>query len=605
MNCKQIDPILSRHADGETTRSEAGVVRKHLAQCSHCEDRFRELQTAGFMLQQFYDDLETPEFVADKILERAREELFQQACKPSIFDTIAPVFSHLSIHRQKWLASVAALLLLALLIQWYAMPSAQTLSEGHISFVKGQVTRQLPGADVWSQLSGSGFLLPGGALKVLEGGKARVDFIGQGSILLNEGATFGLEHSSFANGLVARLNQGEAFLDLANSPFGFVLRTPAGNIIGNRAAANVKIISEEAHEVWRQRFQLLPAAYAAAKVKVVITAKTGLVRVRTERGEASVYAGMQMTLKPGDVPGQSVPANISKSIAWTKIELQMAAVQREVNEEPVEAASEPENTEIAKASELTPEVKPAIETGLDPQEEQPTFNLYPPVILQALPEVGKVTIKWTDDGATTRKVVGYDIFRMTVDPDSPSEKVNVELIPSLLFEDGTKGGVYVDTTVNGNQKYAYHVKAFVSLEGGVQEASGRSGLLESSASAVREVKATQDFTITLTGWSSQPHVMAHMLVQKWHEARYIGHVFSVKVGDSIGSSLMVSVQSEEGVARQEVDFTTGFILVDLKKGHRSVKGGKLRENAMPVTLPTLTALLMTPDGREIECSRRP
>jgi hypothetical protein len=576
MNCKQIEPILSRHADGETTRSEAEIMRKHLVQCSHCEDRFREFQTAGFMLQQFYDDLNAPEGVADKILERAREELFQEACKPSIFDTIDPVVRHLSQHRQKWLASIAALLLVALLIQWYARPSAQTLSEGHISYVKGQVTRQLPGADVWSQLSGSGFLLPGGALKVLQGGKAKVDFIGQGSILLNEGATFRLEHSSFTNGLVAQLNQGEAFLDFANSPSSFVLRTPAGNVIGNGAAANVKIISEEVHEVWRRRFHLLPAAYAAANVKVVVTAKTGLVKVRTERGEASVYAGTQMTLTPGDLPGPSVPANIGKSIAWTKTESQMAAARRDAIEEPIEAASEPEITEIAKVTEQTSEVKPAVESEL-PAEEKPALNLYPPVILQAQPEVGNVTIKWTEDGATTRKVVGYDIFRMTVDPDSLPEKLNDELIPSLLFDGGTQGGVYVDPTVNGNQIYAYHVKAFASLEGEVPEATSRSGLLESSASAAREVKASQDFTVTLTGWSSQPHSIAHMLVQKWHQGRYVGHVFSVKVGDSIGSSFKVQVQTGEGVKRQEVDFTTGFILVDLKKGRRIVKGGKLRE----------------------------
>ncbi|MDP6502260.1 MAG: zf-HC2 domain-containing protein [Planctomycetota bacterium] len=604
MNCKQIEPILSRHADGETTRSEAEIVRKHLVQCSHCEDRFREFQTAGFMLQQFYDDLNAPEGVADQILDRAREQLFQEACKPSIFDTIDPVVRHLSQHRQKWLASIAALLLVALLVQWFAVPPAQTLSEGHISYVKGQVTRQLPGADVWSQFSGSGFLLPGGALKVLEGGKARVDFIGQGSILLNEGSTLKLEHSSYTNGLVAQLNQGEAFLDLVSSPSGFVLRTPAGNVTGNGAAANVKIISEEEiHEVWRPRFHLLPSAYAATNVKVVVTAKTGLVKVRTERGEASVYAGTQMTLIPGNVPGPSVPANIGKSIAWTEIETQVAAHQQAIAE-PIDAAPEPD-TEIANATAPMPEVTPEVEPVLPAEEEEPALNLYPPVILQALPEVGKVTIKWVDDGATTREVAGYDIFRMAVDPDSQPEKINDELIPSLLLEGGTRGGVYVDTTVNGNQKYAYHVKAFASLEDSVPEATSRSGLLESSASAAKEVKASQDFTVTLTGWSSKPESIAHMLVQKWHQGRYVGHVFSVKAGDSIGSSLRVLVQSEEGVKRQKVDFTTGFILVDLKKGRRIVKGGKLRENATAVTLPTLTAVLLTPGGKEIECSRRP
>jgi hypothetical protein len=149
------------------------------------------------------------------------------------------------------------------------------------------------------------------------------------------------------------------------------------------------------------------------------------------------------------------------------------------------------------------------------------------------------------------------------------------------------------------------VKAFASLEDSVPEATSRSGLLESSASAAKEVKASQDFTVTLTGWSSKPESIAHMLVQKWHQGRYVGHVFSVKAGDSIGSSMRVLVQSGEGVKRQEVDFTTGFILVDLKKGRRIVKGGKLRENATAVTLPTLTAVLLTPDGKEIECSRRP
>jgi hypothetical protein len=379
---------------------------------------------------------------------------------------------------------------------------------------------------------------------------------------------------------------------------------------------------------WPQRtpfymslFELLPVAHAASVgAKVIVTTKTGMVEVRNERGSQRVFAGTQVTLAPGSPPGRQEPANLGQVLQWTRRKREEVALQmpREATVTPGTAAvpSDPQFRTLDTSVETaTPVVSPSPEAAsevapdfLPDATEQKPLRLFPPVIVEAIPEVGKVTLRWIDDGATTYPVVGYNVYRTTLDPESEPRRLNVSLVPVTRLDAGATGGTHVDTTIVGDARYAYHVRALASRDTGTPPpANQRAGLLESPASAGMEVRASRDFILTLTGWSEKPEKTAHILVQKWHNGRPLGHVFQARVGDSVGRILDVrlgGIGSKPDV--ETVDFSTGCTLIDLRQVRRVVPGGIVPGKvAHPLTLPSQTAILLGPDGKTIELPRHP
>lgn len=620
LNCKNIERLLGRHVDGETSVAEADQVRQHLSGCPRCEQRFGTLQKESFLLQQYYDETEVPEGLADRVLARVQQEAQQVRFQPQP-------------RRLQWLAAVAAVLLAVLVAQWLTQPRTPEGKEGSITPIRPPVMRQLPGSETWSQLSGTGYLLPGGALDVWKGGMAHVVFPGLGAVLLNEESRIFLEEYSEGNGLTARLSQGEAFLDFAKGERAFRVHTPLGEILGNSAAANIQIISGTGASVgfgpdspspeipWLVNClpDLLPSAVAGASdFQLIVTAKTGSVRVRHEFGETEVFAGTQIVFEDGRQPKRPVTANLEKVLGWTLIRQAPAVEMSLVIPAPLTVPVPGPNT-VSTATATQP-TSPTPLTTTEKESEQPSqgviaqtekpLELLPPIIMEATPEVGKVTLKWVDDAATTYPVLGYEIYRSASEPDTESLRLNDSPIPVMTIEDAT-GGVFVDTTVAGDVQFTYRVTALTSQQRGEapQPLQDRTGLLESAPSAPLQVTAMRDFVLVLTGWMEQPEPTAHILVQKWHRGRYVGQRFHVRVGDPVGHGCQVrfggSATSPDFV--ETVDFSTGFTLMDLRRVRRTVPGGRelSKEQGNPMTLPTQEALLQSPSGKIIKLTRQP
>lgn len=637
-DCHKIDRMLSRLIDGETTASEEELVRKHLSVCAECEERFRSFQKESFLLQQFYDETPVPDGIADQVLARVLEA--PRDDEETAWHLDFPLLRRFPVlepgraaTRLKWLSAVAALLFVTFLVQWARRTDVPESSIGFISYVRPPVMRQLPGSETWSELSGSGFLLPGGALQAWDGGMVQVDCVGRGNVLLNSRSAFTLEEPVKGHTVMGLL-QGELFVEFIRAKASFVLRTPAGEVAGRNAAVNVKILAAPGASVsllrmgpcqteWRERlgpaaFNLLPCAYARASgVEVIVTTKTGVVEVRNERGSARAYAGTQVSVTPGAPPGRQEPANLGLALQWTKRRRQEVAL-RELTEGASSVASvaipEPQPDERA-SRDLAGSAAASLRAGAGVvRDRAPDFppeqlglkplRLFPPVIVEATPEVGRIVLNWVDDGATTYEPVGYNVYRMRLDPVSGTKRLNATPVSVIKQEDGSTAGTFVDPSVVGDARYAYHVR---TLADPPPSALPRAGLLESPASAPREVKARRDFILTLTGWSGKPEQMAHILVQKWHRGRPLGHVFQVRIGDSIGRALDLRMR---GLGSQPiietVDFSTGCTLVDLRRDRRVVPGGIVPgQVSKPLTLPTQIAVILGPEGETIELPRQP
>jgi len=636
-DCQKTDRILSRLIDGETTPSEEEIVRKHLSVCAECEERFRSFQKESFLLQRFYDETPVPEGIADRVLARALEA--PQDDEETAWHIDLPLLRSLPViergrtaSRLKWLSAVAALLFVTLLVQWARRTDVPESNIGFISYVRPPVMRQLPGSETWSELSGSGFLLPGGALQAWDGGMVQIDCVGRGNVLLNSQSTFTFEEPVKGRAVMGLL-QGELFVEFIRPKASFVLRTPAGEVAGRNASANVKILPTPGANAsllgvgpslndWRERsgslgFSLLPCAYASAsEVEVIVTTKTGDVEVRNERGSTRAYAGTQVAVRAGAPPGRQEPANLGLVLRWTKHRRQEVAMRELSDGASTRASVAPQSRPDERTSQdLDRSPAASLGAGAEPERERaPDFppeqlghkplRLFPPVIVEATPEVGRIVLKWIDDGATTYEPVGYSVYRMRLDPASRTERLNATPVSVVKREDGSTGGLFVDTAVVGDARYAYHVKTLAEPP---PSASPRAGLLESPASAPREVKACRDFILTLSGWSDKPEQMAQILVQKWHRGRPVGHIFQVRIGDSIGRPLNLRMR---GIGSQPiietVDFSTGCSLVDLRRDRRVVPGAVVPgQVSKSLTLPTQIAIILGPEGETIELERQP
>ena len=649
IGCRQIDRILSRHVDGETTPSEGELIRKHLANCDACEERFRSYRRGSFLLQQFYDEVQAPDGMADAILARARQEREAPETVPAhsrpLLSGLRPHLRFEASPRIKRLGAVAAGLLIALVGQWLFHSESEAWNEGFISHARPPVMRQLPGAVTWSELDGSGFLLPGGSLQVLKDGFARIDFQGRGRLLVNSLSAIRLQNPTESGRVVILLPRGELFVEFGRNHAAFLLKTPGGEVFGRSAAANVRVVSHplelgEASGGLRpyagrvgnglSLFALLPDACAASgAADVVVAVKTGFVDVRNGRGSARVFAGNQIRLSRDAPPGRRQPVNLGKALKWTRTQIASSArTEPRTGSASVDGAGPSASGAglVAVKSGAGNTSGATAGTSASVTESAPTFRpdavqtkplkLFPPVILEATPQVGKICLKWVDDGATTYPVVGYEIYRITLDPETPPVRQNAEPIPVRTFDDGATGGTYADTSVIGDLRYTYFVKALASRaspaartsEPGGSATPERTGLLESPSSSPAEARASRDYIIGLNGWTEKPERVAHIRIQKWHRGRYRGHVFHVRVGDSVGQPIEMRFIDEASgqPIRETVDFSTGATLVDIQPFSQEVSGGNHPTGGRsPLTLPRQKALLLEASGKITELVRRP
>ncbi|MBI2193543.1 MAG: zf-HC2 domain-containing protein [Planctomycetes bacterium] len=616
MNCKRMERILSRHVDGETSPAEAEEIRIHLGTCAGCEHRFRELQKQGFLVQQHYDRIHVPDGLSDHVAYRVRNETA---------DAEAPRRSS----RLSWAAAAAAAILLGLLSgRWLGQPGPGEWKEGVVSLIRPPIMRQLPGSETWSALNGSGYLLPGGALEVWDDGLVQIAFPGRGMVLLNEGSQFRLEETNRKLGLSATLARGEAFLNFSTSEKAFQVSTPVAQVDGDRAAVNIRVLASiDAETMGSPSFfldrtgilaglgDILPAAYASSgNARLIVTTKTGRVHVRHERGEFEVFAGTQMIFEGSRTPGRPAAANLEQVLSWLEAPAAVAMRRGPAEALPATVQSDGPAAVVSTIPRQVgpvahPEETPAPATSSATPEK--TRNLFPPIMVDARPEIGRITLRWVDDATTTYPVLGYEVYRSSLDTDMAVQRINDAPVPVTSPGDSTTGGVYVDVNVASDVRYVYRVTALASPRATELPTplKDRAGLLESASSAPIEVTAMKDFVLVLTGWGEQPEPAAHILVQKWHRGRFVGQRFLVRVGDPVGHRCVIRLGGSQSSPdfTEEVDFSTGYTLVDLRKVRRRVPGGTHlgNDSAGPLTLPTQEALLRAPNGKVLELLRQP
>jgi anti-sigma factor RsiW len=76
MSCKEMLPLLSRHADAAVEGDERELVESHLVTCAKCRDQLALLEATALALKQSLDAKPMPDFAgfADKVLARAHKE---------------------------------------------------------------------------------------------------------------------------------------------------------------------------------------------------------------------------------------------------------------------------------------------------------------------------------------------------------------------------------------------------------------------------------------------------------------------------------------------------------------------------------------------------
>ena len=615
--CKKFERLLSRHLDGETTAEEAEKVRAHLNSCSACEQSFRAQQRDSFLLQQYYDGLAASEGSGERIMERMNLEQARQL----IGDARRPL-------RLRWLSAVAALLALVMAGQWMLRTDTPQWDEGLMTLIRPPVMRRLPGTETWSQLRGAGYLLPGGALRIQQGGMVRVGFHGANNILLNENTLFRLNESGNSSANIFRLSRGELFIDFALSHDPFVIHTPVADVSGKKSAVNIKIslgklvgglnfpwVEDDAPLSLSYLPNLFQSAYGATgEVTMQVTTRTGSVTVSNQRGSVQVFAGTQISVDSRVIQTRPGVANLSEILSWTKYQGSKNESQSPdvvFVETESEMSQSSDELGVVEREEMIVKTLGESETVQTVVESPKLIELLPPIIVEAIPEIGRISLKWMDDASTTHKVLGYDVYRIVVSSENAAQRLNERPVPVTVFENASTGGVYNDDSVIADITYEYLVYALASTkpEGEEEPLSVRMGLLESPPSAPIRVAAKRDFKIHLTGWMEQPRLSAQILVQKFHRksGRYVGEYFTVATGDRIGEKRKkkvgpVSSPDFIGV----IDFTTGYTLIDLRQERRTVFGGNTTDTGtpQPLRLRTVIAILEDSNGELLELSRQ-
>jgi hypothetical protein len=530
------------------------------------------------------------------------------------------------------MSAAAALLLLTLLGRWLMAPPRFVECDGAIHLIRSPVLRQLPGSETWSELTGSGYLLPGGSLRVLDGGLVAVRFHGKSEVLVDEGSQLRFVRMSPGTGVVAWLDRGEAFLDFSRGGGGFELVTPAATLSGTHAAVNVAVLGEvdpasplgdvegpEGSLAVRLASgllnRILPGAEAAATmgVRVVVTTRTGTVRVQNGYGTADVKEGTEVTIDVGAAPARPVAVDLSRRLAWVRSASPDTAQVARVGDPGDSTPKHPLPGGPHPVSPITPGPRSPSENKdpAEPKPQEPSFHLLPPVMLEPGVEFGKVRLKWVDAANTTCAILGYDLYRSEANEDSGFRRVNEVPIPVARFSTGSTGSEYEDTEAAGETTYSYCVRALTALDDRqepVLTAANRAGLLESPASAPVAVRTLKDFRLVLTGWAEEPRPMAQILVQKWHRGQIVSKLFHVAIGEAVGKRAKVRVGGP-GTSQsyaEEVDFATGYVLVDLvpdRQKFSTAPGSPDPQTAFVVS--TRKALLKGPADETIELTRQP
>ncbi|MBM4079087.1 MAG: hypothetical protein FJ278_05250 [Planctomycetes bacterium] len=206
-------------------------------------------------------------------------------------------------------------------------------------------------------------------------------------------------------------------------------------------------------------------------------------------------------------------------------------------------------------------------------------KVLPPVDLSVEAAIGKTTLKWKPnlDQLANVKIVGYTVWRyqsptpvgvteLRLDP--PPEKFQ-EVARAELETVGMRPEfVFEDTKVQPDETYVYTVSARGAAPGLAKPESDR-------AAPLAQVNSQSDTTLVLRGVTADG---ASIQVNKFIDGQWVPNpqAYNVRVGGRIGDKHVAWKPGDKGRERVEMDFSTGYTLVDVVPSATRVEIRRIR-----------------------------
>ena len=298
-SCTVIESLMQGYVDDELKASEKVILEEHVVDCAGCKRALREHQSCTALLFEVYGDQKLANDLVPSVMAHlpSRDEMDFPTVDVEGVNWRAkhPTRTRERLNRLIPLAAAALLLVLAGVIREY-WPSQVAPREtvGVVLQIDGAAERVAADDDFRNAATVKTGVRSGDRFETTAGSRLLIGLAGQSRVMLNSNSRVLLDDARNI-----RVEQGEAYFDVAKGDRLFKVLTPQGDVTVFGTAFDVRVTPDE----------------------TLVVLERGKVQVghnQNEQAFATLEPGEQVYIRRNQPSLVPEPANVQLAVAWTE-----------------------------------------------------------------------------------------------------------------------------------------------------------------------------------------------------------------------------------------------------------------------------------------------